>query len=98
MTLALRLRHAAQAEYDEAADWYESRQRGLGLRFVAAVRQVLSDVAAQPARWPEVLPGVREAPVPHWPYAIYYQRHPDHIMILAVFHQSRDPSVWKGRV
>ncbi len=97
MSLPIKLRRAAQIEYDDAADWYESRRRGLGLRFVAAVRQVLEAVSAQPDGHPEVLPGVREAPVSRWPYCIYYQVHSDHVMVLAVFHTSRDPSVWQSR-
>ena len=94
MSLEVRLRHVAQAEYDDAADWYESQRRGLGLRFVAAVERVLVGVASQTARWPEALSGVREAPVPQWPYCVYYEVHSDHVMVLAVFHTSRDPSVW----
>ena len=97
MSLSVRLRRAAQAEYDEAVDWYEARRTGYGLRFLATVRQVLDNVSAQPDRWPEVWPGVREALVPKWPYAIYYETHPDHVMVLAVFHTSRDPSVWQTR-
>lgn len=97
MSLAIRLRRAAQREYDDAADWYESRRRGLGLRFVAAVRQVLNAIAARPDRCPEVWPGVREAPVSGWPYCVYYQVHSDHVMVLAVFHASRDPSAWQSR-
>jgi plasmid stabilization system protein ParE len=97
MSLPIRLRRAAQAEFDAAADWYESRKPGLSLRFVAAVRQVLDTISNQPDRYPEVWPGVREAPVSGWPSCVYYQVHPDHIMVLAVFHTARDPSVWQSR-
>jgi toxin ParE1/3/4 len=98
VSLEVRLRFLAQAEYDDAADWYESQRRGLGLRFVAAVERALAGVASQPARWPATLPGVREAPVPKWPYCVYYEVQPDHVMVLAVFHTSRDPSVWQARI
>jgi hypothetical protein len=67
------------------------------LRFVAAVQKVLTDLAGHPARWAEVWSGVREAPVSKWPYFIYYQTFPDHVMVLAIFHASRDPSVWQSR-
>lgn len=33
MIFPVRLRRAAQIEYDEAADWYASRRTGLGVRF-----------------------------------------------------------------
>jgi plasmid stabilization system protein ParE len=78
----VRLRRAAQAEYDDAADWYEARRRGLG---------------RQPDRFPEVWPGGREAAVSGWPYCLYYQVHPDHVMVIAVFHMTRDPAVWQSR-
>jgi plasmid stabilization system protein ParE len=97
MSLSIRLRRAAQSEYDNAADWYEARGRGLGLRFVAAIQQKLQTISGQPDRYPEVWPGVREALVSGWPYCIYYQVHSDHVMVLAVFHTSRDPSVWQSR-
>lgn len=97
MTIPVRLRRAAQSEFDEAADWYEARQQGLGLRFVAAARKLLADLANHPDQWAEVWLGVREAPVRKWPYFIYYQTHPDHVMVLAVFHVFRDPSVWQSR-
>jgi plasmid stabilization system protein ParE len=97
VSLPVRLRRAAQSEFDEAADWYEARRPGLGLRFVAAVCQVLADLADQPERWAEIWPGIREAPVQKWPYFIYYHTHAEHLMDLAVFHASRDPFVWQSR-
>jgi plasmid stabilization system protein ParE len=97
VSIPIRLRRAAQSEFEEAAAWYEARKPGLGLRFVAAVQQLLVDLADHPHRWPEVWPGVWEAPVSKWPYFIYYQIHPDRVMVIAVFHSSRDPSVWQSR-
>jgi toxin ParE1/3/4 len=97
LTLPIRLRRVAQAEFDQAADWYNAQKPGLGLRYVAAIRQALFDISDQPNRWPEVWPGVREAPVPKWPYYIYYQVHNDYVSVLAVFHASRDPSDWQSR-
>jgi toxin ParE1/3/4 len=98
VSLEVRLRSVAQVEYDAAADWYESQRPGLGLRFVSAVEKALAVVSNQADRWPEAIPGVREAPVPRWPYCIYYEVHSDHVMVLAVFHTSRNPAVWQSRV
>lgn len=98
MSLPIRLRREAQKEYDESADWYESRRRGLGLRFVAALQQTLQSISNHPERYAEVCPGVREALVSRWPFCVYYQIQSDHVLILAVFHTSRDPSKWQSRV
>lgn len=42
------LRRIAQAEFDDAADWYEERRTGQGAAFTAAVRQVLMGLGSQP--------------------------------------------------
>jgi plasmid stabilization system protein ParE len=97
MSLPVRLQMAAQAEYDEAVDWYESRQAGLGLRFLGALQKTMQTIGEQPDRYPEVEPRVREALVSGWPYCVYYQIHDDHVMVIAVFHSSRDPAIWQWR-
>jgi hypothetical protein len=62
---------------------------------VAALQQALQAIGED--RYPEVWPGGREAPVLGWPYCVYYQVHDDHVMVIAVFHSARDPSVWQSR-
>lgn len=97
MSLPLVFRPAAQAEFDDAAAWYESQQPGLGGDFVAEVQRVLHTIAGQPDRYPVVSGDVREVPVSRFPYCVYYRVKPDRVVVIAVFHTSRDPSVWQGR-
>jgi toxin ParE1/3/4 len=97
MNMPVILRRLAQAEFDDAADWYEARRVGRGAAFTAAVRQALSAIAAQPEMYPEVHADVREAPVSGYPYAIYYRVETGQITVLAVFHTSRDPTEWQRR-
>ena len=97
MSTPVILRRLAQAEFDDAADWYESRRAGRGAAFTAAVRQVLAGIAATPDSHPEVYGDVREAGVPKYPYAVYYRIEPNQVTVLAVFHTSRDPAVWQSR-
>lgn len=52
MNLPVIPRRIAQAEFDEAADWYEARRAGQGAAFTAAVRQVLVDLASRPEAHP----------------------------------------------
>ena len=91
------LRRAAQAEFDDAADWYEAKRAGQGAAFTAAVRQVLVDLRAWPEAHPVVSGDIREALVSRYPYAIYYRSEPNQITVLAIFHTARDPAVWQSR-
>jgi toxin ParE1/3/4 len=98
MSLPVIIRRLAQAEFDDAADWYEQRRIGRGAAFTAAVRQVLTSIATAPDTYPEVHYDVREAPVSGFPYAVYYRADPAQVTVLAVFHTSRDPAEWQKRI
>src|SRR5215468_11206810 len=98
MSLPIVFRRAARAEFDDAADWYEQRRAGRGARFTAAVRQVLDRIADQPQLYAEVFQNVREASVAGYPYAVYYREEAGQLLVLAVFHTSRDPTIWQSRV
>ncbi|MGL6095480.1 MAG: type II toxin-antitoxin system RelE/ParE family toxin [Fimbriiglobus sp.] len=90
MSLPIRFRRTATTEYEEAQDWYEARRTGNGERFLAAVEKVIDGLAIAPTKWPEAWPDVRRAPVRKWPYCVYYTIRPDHILVVGVFHNSRD--------
>jgi len=97
MNLPIILRRIVQAEFDDAADWYEAQNPGQGAAFTAAVRQVLTTLGSRPEAHPQVFDDVREALVPRHPYAIYYRPGPGQVTVLAVFHTSRDPVEWQKR-
>ena len=97
MTLPIVFRRAARAEFDDAADWYEQRQTGLGTALTAAVQRVLDQIAAHPYFYPQVYQDVREALVSNYPYYVYYRDEHSRLVILSVFHTARNPSIWQGR-
>lgn len=97
MSVPVVLRRIARREFDEAADRYEAQRPGLGARFVDAVNEVLSQVADNPERYAEVLDGVKEGLVRGFPFAVYYRPEETQIVVLAVFHSSRDPAIWQAR-
>lgn len=97
MSLRLVFQPAARREYDDAADWYEARRAGLGAAFTVAVQQVLDRIADQPKFYAVALDDIREAQIVGYPYCVYYREKPDRVVILAVFHTSRDPAIWQGR-
>ena len=98
MSLPIRLLPEAKAEFDTAADWYEAKRVGLGRDFVRRVGEVFVQITANPRLHSRVYREVRKAIVTRFPYIVLYQEEPDEILVISVFHTSRDPSVWKSRV
>jgi plasmid stabilization system protein ParE len=97
MSLPLVFRSAAQLELDAAALWYETQQAGLGSDFVTEVQKVLDAIANPPLRYPLVAKDTREGPVRRFPFCVYYRVRPDRVVVIAVFHTSRNPSIWQSR-
>jgi plasmid stabilization system protein ParE len=98
MSLPVRLLPEARDEFDAAADWYEQQRPGLGTAFVDRVRDVLNGIAANPQMHAAVYQDVRKAVVQKFPYVVLYREEAGEVVVVAVFHTSRDPSIWQGRV
>lgn len=97
MSLPIRLLPEARAEFADAADWYDRQRPGIGVDFVARVRGVLDRVAADPQRHGVVHGDVRKAAMPGFPYIVLYREETGEVIVISVFHTSRDPSVWQSR-
>ncbi len=91
------LRDEAQQEFNAAFDWYEAKRPGLGVEFAAEVQKVFDRIAGNPKMHGIVLSDIRKGVVRRFPYCVFYRPHPDRVEVIAVFHTSRDPSVWQGR-
>lgn len=88
----------ARVEFDEAAEWYAEQKTGLGIEFVSRVQEVLDQIASMPRLHPVVYKNVRRAIVKKFPYLLHYEVEVDRLVVISVFHSSRDPSIWKTRV
>ncbi len=91
------LRRAAQLEFGGAAEWYEAQRPGLGLAFVNEVQLAFDTLSEHPLQYPLVDGDVRGALLPRFPYCLYFRIKPDRVVVIAVFHTSRDPSRWRKR-
>jgi toxin ParE1/3/4 len=92
-----RFHPAAEAELQEAADWYEAQREGLGLEFLASVRQRISVILENPQRW-RSFQGTRRVLLGRFPYALVYREvASDEIVIIAIAHFKRRPKYWATR-
>jgi plasmid stabilization system protein ParE len=98
--MAAELELAPQAEQDLAAayDWYESRRIGLGEDFLSAVEAALESIRRQPDMHTIVHEDYRRALLRRFPFGIFYEHAGGEVTVYAVFHASRDPLKWRGRL
>ena len=98
MTRSVVLRRAAQRELEEAALWYEERRLGLGAEFVAEIERAIGLVVESPERFPIMHRDVRCVWARRFPYSIFFRIESTRLVVLAVFHARRNPTIWQGRV
>jgi toxin ParE1/3/4 len=97
MKLPIVLRILAREEYDDSARWYDRQRAGLGVDFTSEVDATFDIISNYPDRYPVVKRDIREAPLHRFPYCVYYRVRSNRVIVLAVFHQSRDPIEWQSR-
>jgi len=97
MTLPVTFRRAAHAEFIEAAAWYESQRPNLGVEFISEIDRCVALVAEQPQIYVVVYKGIRRITAKRFPYNVYFRVESQRIVVLAVFHGSRDPTIWQRR-
>jgi toxin ParE1/3/4 len=97
MRFDLRVQPEAETEIAAAAGWYEERNRGLGLDFLAAVAAVLSSIRENPHQHQIVMRDFRRAQLTRFPYAIIYIVAGNRVLVMACFHGRRDPKRWQRR-
>ena len=89
----------ALEEYDQAADYYKKRKRGLEKRFLAAVEAAIDRISETPEKWRKFDGDVRRYLVHVFPYIVLYSVEPEgFIYIIAVMHARREPGYWKQRL
>jgi plasmid stabilization system protein ParE len=99
----LELHPEARAELRSAALWYDERRSGLGDEFITEVTATLDRIGGTPESypvWPRTRaagPLIRKATIQRFPYVIAFEKHEQHVLVLAVAHAKRRPLYWLMR-
>ena len=92
------LRRVAEQEFDESIGFYERQREGLGQEFRSVIEQYFHRIADNPEWFPKVRGEVRRAVIiRRFPFAIHFLIEPERIVIISVFHTSRNPEQLKYR-
>ncbi len=87
----------AEAELNEAIEWYETREPGLGLDFATEVHAAIQRALAFPLAWQVMEGDIRRALVHRFPYGVLYTQEQNGMFVLAVMHLHRQVEYWKNR-
>lgn len=97
MTLRIVFRRAAKSEFEDAAVWYDKQRPGLGEEFIIEIEESLASAVAAPLRYPLVFGDIRRTVARRFPFSVYFRVRSDTVVVLAVFHGRRNPTIWQRR-
>lgn len=96
--MTLRYLSVALRELEEAIQYYEDADPGLGLRFYSEVRNAIERIKRFPEAWQPISKRTRQCRTKVFPFGIIYSIRGDEIVVVAVAHLKRRPGYWKDRV
>lgn len=87
----------AKQDISQAAHWYNTKQKGLGKRFTADVRQQVKYICQNPRTIEIRYDNIRCVVLDVFPFMIHFHTVDDKklVIISAVLHTSLDPDNWQ---
>lgn len=87
----------AQAELDEAIQWYARQAPGLGDAFLIETLAAMKLIEQFPLAWHPLSPEIRRCRLKRFPYSVVYALNEGDLIVIAIAHQHRQPTYWKNR-
>jgi hypothetical protein len=87
----------ANAELDEAVQYYENCQTGLGLEFAGEIYAAIQRIIEYPDAWSVLSENSRRCLVNRFPYGVIFQIKSNTLRIVAVANLHRKPGYWMNR-
>jgi plasmid stabilization system protein ParE len=97
MMLPYLIRVEAEADLNEAYNWYERQRQGLGADFLLCFEETLQKVRRNPEVYPRVHKTVRRGWLRRFPYGLFFIVEDGLVVVLGIFHAARDPQSWQSR-
>jgi plasmid stabilization system protein ParE len=93
----VRIRPEAELDLQEAYSYLEQCRVGLGADFMKCVQNALAKVSSNHEHYSIVHKSIRRILVRRFPFAVFYRKVDDIIVVFAVLYCAREPTTWRAR-
>jgi plasmid stabilization system protein ParE len=91
------VRRLAERDLEDAEDWYNGQQPGLGTEFRDTITDLFGRLAENPRIYPRVYGDVHRAVLRRFPYLVYFLIDDSEVIVLTVLDSRRDPHIHRER-
>ena len=85
------IKEEAKKEIVEAAHWYSQKVKGLEVRFIQQLENVIDIILNNPKTYKKVYKHFRQAALKKFPFVVVYEHEEETIIIYCVFHAKQTP-------
>ncbi|MDO9265900.1 MAG: type II toxin-antitoxin system RelE/ParE family toxin [Sulfurimonas sp.] len=89
--MKIKLHAKAEQDLQEALDYYFEIDSKLEKKFISHLEQIFNKILKFPNLYPFETKTAQKTLMSTFPYIVIYEQYEDIIMILAIFHTSRNP-------
>lgn len=93
----IELSDEAEEDFDKSYEYYADKSEKVADNFYKQVDSSLNKISKNPLAYQEEHKSVRKYVMKKFPYIIYYQIKQVVVKVIAIFHSSRNPEIWKER-
>jgi toxin ParE1/3/4 len=94
----LEISDEAENDFDNSYNYYYNESSKIANAFFQRINASLEIIRKSPQSFQVIHKDLRKFIVTQFPFVIYYQVFDSTIRILAFFHTSRNPEIWKERI
>jgi hypothetical protein len=88
----IRFDKRAARDIEQAREWHDARDPGLGDKFVARVNETLDRIEQNPYQYPVRFLDARRADLHQFRYGLWYRIQPDHSVLIACLSHRQEPA------
>lgn len=93
----IELTEEAESDFDNSYEYYAEEDVKLADKFFLQVNQSLQTIADNPQGFQNAFKNIRQSVIRKFPFIVYFRVEKLTIQVIAIFHTSRDPEIWKQR-
>lgn len=98
MNYKIELHPEAVIDLEQAFEWYEFKKKGLGKALVLELDKSLERIRLYPQHYQVIDFGLQAVLLKKFPYKVIFKLLDSKIVVLAIFHQKRNPKRLKRRL
>lgn len=85
-------------DIEEIVVWYENQREGLSHDFELCLEAGINEISRMPSAFQKKYRNVKILFIQRFPYGIHYITTAHSVIIVGIFHTSRSPKSWTGRI